>query len=360
MLAQTVPLIVACLFAFTLGFAAHRASICTVRAAAEIISARTTFMLASIGKSALWVLALTIPFLWLVPQAVADVSAWQLTAFAFVGGLSFGFGAAINGACAYSTMTRLMDGEVRMAVSVGGFGLGVAAFLALVDLQWIARPHPASPLIGPIMDFALLVMLLLLAWALYELPSMWRKRPKHLRMKHMVLAPQYRLSAAALLIGLSSSVIFLLIGSPGYTLTLQSLVQGFLGTGLFPAAGRDLLLLAVLAGMLASTLQRGSFRLDWQPQWSWLRNALGGALMGLGTAMVPGGNDALILYGIPSLSPHAIPSYAALLAGALAGLLAMKHVGGIDTRVVCKDDIYLAEAQPPGSILNGHRPRGSA
>jgi uncharacterized protein len=73
--------------------------------------------------------------------------------------------------------------------------------------------------------------------------------------------------------------------------------------------------------------------------------------------MLPGGNDALILYAIPSFSPHALPAYAALLIGAGIGLLAMKHLGGIDTRVVCNNDIYRAEAQPRGSILNSHPPK---
>jgi len=357
MLAQTIPLILAGLFAALLGFAAHRASICTVRAVAEVISARTAFMLASIGKSALWVIALTLPFLWLIPAAAAGMGGWQLTAAALFGGLLFGFGAAINGGCAYSTMTRLMDGEVRMAVSIGGFGAGILTFLALVDVKWLTRPAPAPALIVSVLPFALLLLLVLLAWAGYELPRIWRNRPKRLRLKDMILAPQYRLSTAAFLIGIASAVIFLLLGSPGYTITLQNLVQGLVGGGAFPAAARGALLLAVLAGMLVSTLQRGSFRLDWRPQVSWLRNIFGGALMGLGTAMLPGGNDALILYGIPSFSPHALPAYAALILGVAAGLLGMKHLGGIDTRVVCSNDIYRAEAQPRGSILNSHPPR---
>ena len=124
-----------------------------------------------------------------------------------------------------------------------------------------------------------------------------------------------------------------------------------------PAASRNILMLSVLAGMLVSTLQRGSFRLDWRPQRSWLRNIFGGALMGLGAAMVPGGNAALILYAIPSFSLHALPAFAALIVGAGAGLLAMKHFAGLDTRVVCRNDIYRAEAQPKGSILNSHAPR---
>jgi uncharacterized membrane protein YedE/YeeE len=357
MLVHAIPLIICCLFAALLGFAAHRASICTVRAVAEVISARTGFMLASIGKSALWVVALTVPFLWLVPTAASDIGGWQLTATALAGGLVFGFGAAINGGCAYSTMTRLMDGEVRMALSIGGFAAGILTFLTLVDVKWLARPTPAPALISSVLAFAMVLSLGLLAWAIYELPRIWLKRPKRTPLKQMILAPQYRLSTAALLIGIASAVIFLLIGSPGYTITLQNFVQALVGSGTFPAAARGILLFAVLAGMLASTLQRGSFRLDCRPQLSWLRNIFGGALMGLGTAMLPGGNDALILYAIPSFSPHALPAYAALLIGAGIGLLAMKHLGGIDTRVVCNNDIYRAEAQPRGSILNSHPPK---
>ena len=356
MFAQVLTLIVACLFAGLLGFAAHRASICTVRGVAEVMSARTGFMLASIGKSALWVIALTLPFLWLVPAAASAIGGWQLTLTALLGGFLFGLGAAINGACSYSTMARLMDGEVRMAVSIGGFAVGVLTFLLLVDAQWLARPAKAPAMIGSVLSFAVLVLLALLAWAIYEVPRIWRHRPKHLRVQQMILAPQYRLSTAALLIGLASSVVFLLVGSPGYTVTLHSAVAGMVGKGALPPASRSVLMLAVLAGMLVSTLQRGSFRLDWRPQRSWLRNIFGGALMGLGAAMVPGGNAVLVLYAIPSFSLHALPAYGALIVGAGAGLLAMKHLAGMDSRVVCRDDIYRAEAQPAGSILNSHRP----
>jgi hypothetical protein len=34
----------------------------------------------------------------------------------------------------------------------------------------------------------------------------------------------------------------------------------------------------------------------------------------------------------------------------------MKYLLGVNARVETRDDIYRAEAQPPGSILNGHPP----
>jgi len=302
------------------------------------------------------VIALTLPFLWLTPAAAAGIGGWPLTVSALLGGFLFGFGAAINGACAYSTMARLVEGEVRMAVSIGGFAIGTMIFLALLDLEWLARPAKTPALIGSALSFALILSLLLLAWAVYEVPRIWRHRPKHLRVTEIILAPQYRLSSAALLIGIASAVIFVAVGSPGYTITLQNMVQGLIGMGTLPPATRGIVMLAALAGMLASTVQRGSFCLDWRPQRSWLRNIFGGALMGLGASMVPGGNAVLVLYAIPSFSPHALPAYGALIVGAAAGLLALKHLAGLDTRVVCRNDIYRAELQPRGSILNSHPP----
>jgi len=352
-----IALTAACLCAAVLGFVLHRANLCTVRAVAEVISARTAYMLASTGKSILWMIVLTVPILWLVPTALAGLGGWQLTGTALLGGFVFGLGTSINGGCAFSTMTRMMDGELRMALSIVGFATGIFTFLTLVDLKWLARPVPAHAMIGSLLPFALLAALALLAWVIYEIPRLWRRRPQHARLWDLVLMPQYELSVAGLLIGIASAGIFLLAGAPGYTITMQNFVRSTVGTSMLPSPFQGIMMLAVLAGMLISAVQRRSFRLDWRPQLAWLRNIFGGALMGVGTGMLPGGNDALLLSGLPSFSPHAPPAYIALLVGAGIGVLAMKYLIGVDTRITCKNDIYRAELQPPGSILNGHAPR---
>jgi len=100
---------------------------------------------------------------------------------------------------------------------------------------------------------------------------------------------------------------------------------------------------AVLAGMLLSTLQRGSFRIDWWPRRVWLANVGGGLLMGLGTALAPDGNDALALYGIPILSPNALPTFTALAAGVAVGLVMMRWCFGIEARVECRDDVFITD-----------------
>jgi uncharacterized membrane protein YedE/YeeE len=339
-------LILACVLAALLGFAAHRASVCTVRAVAEVISSRTGHMLASIGKSALWVIAVTIPVILLMPSAGANLTGWPLSGGAAVGGFVFGVGAAINGGCAFSTMARLIDGEGGMLVAIIALAFGILCFVTLVDWHWLERPVPTPALASSLSAWALIMVLAVLLWSVYEALRLWRARPAGTQFRDLALAPQYRLSSAAMLIGLASAVIFLIYGSASYTVAVQQLIEGLDSTRGFPVTERWALLLALMVGMLLSTVQRGSFRMDWWPRWMWLRNVCGGLLMGLGVALTPGGNDALVLYGIPSLSPHALPAFLTMALGIALGLLVMRACFGIEIRVACRNDLYILDPQP--------------
>src|SRR3954452_24266997 len=47
--------------------------------------------------------------------------------------------------------------------------------------------------------------------------------------------------------------------------------------------------------------------------WTMAREAISGGMMAIGAVLIPGGNDALLVYGLPSGSPHAIVSYIIIL-----------------------------------------------
>src|SRR6516165_11417909 len=134
--AEMGVLIVSCVLAAILGFAAQRASICNVKAIAEVMTSRTGYMFACIFKSMLWVFVLTVPFLMLMPTAGARLTGWQLSIGTLFGGFVFGLGAAINGACAFSTLARLADGQLRMLGTLCGFIVGVVSYAALAGRGW--------------------------------------------------------------------------------------------------------------------------------------------------------------------------------------------------------------------------------
>jgi hypothetical protein len=333
-------LVIIAMLAAILGFSAHRASICTVRAGAELLYSRRGFMLASIIKSILWISAVTIPFFLISETLPLPGGAWQLSLMTTVGGFVFGFGAAMNGACVYSTMSRLADGEIAMAIAVLGFGVGIWGFGVLVDAAWLSRPLPDVPRLG--MLVGVFPAAVLAAFVVYEAARLWRTRLLGSSVWELVVAPQYRLSTAAMLIGLAAGLIYLIHGPSGYASTAQQGIEALLGRQASPEIERWLLLGAAMIGMFISTLQRKSFRLDWKPRPNWLINLFGGALMGFGVALAHGGNDSLVLYAIPILSPHALPAYAALALGVVTGLLTIRSLLGIEVRAECRNDLYFA------------------
>jgi uncharacterized protein len=88
------------------GFAAHRASLCTVRAVLEVAKSRTAYMLASFIKTALWAALVFGLLVWITPEPRL-LMVLEPRPFALAGGFLFGLGAACNGACSYSTLQRL-------------------------------------------------------------------------------------------------------------------------------------------------------------------------------------------------------------------------------------------------------------
>lgn len=302
--------------ALLIGFAAHRASLCNVRAVAELMTAGTMHMLWSLLQAMLWAATLTgvlVLVFGLTPQP-----AWERTPlpWALAGGLLFGMGAALNGGCSLSTLTRLADGDLGMLVALGGFLAGVGTWMGVRAAGW---PTGLAPVVTPWSRWPQLapwLLVLLLAWALHRAQMLWRLDRGDRRLTAALLAPSYHLSASAALLGLAAGLLYATQGAWSYTNYLRTKVLNSLDAAPAPSAWHGMLALGLLAGMIASALQRGSFR--WRRPGDasiWLRHAVGGALMGSGAAMVPGGNDTLLLGSLPMMTAAALLSYLSMLAG---------------------------------------------
>ncbi|HEX7157117.1 MAG TPA: YeeE/YedE thiosulfate transporter family protein, partial [Burkholderiaceae bacterium] len=104
------------------------------------------------------------------------------------------------------------------------------------------------------------------------------------------------------------------------------------------------LLAAMLCGMVVSSIQRRSF----MPRWGGMKGAskhlLGGFVMGVGAALIPGGNDSIVLTGIPTLSGVALATYLALLLGIASALLVQRAAGAALPLVVCAGDTCQADS----------------
>jgi len=333
----------AAVLAGVIGFAAHRANLCSVRAVEELLTTHRAFMLASFVKTALWVIGVMLIVAWALPADLVQTSAWQLSILTIGGGVLFGVGATVNGGCAFSTLTRLGSGNVGMVVSLAGFLVGAAAYgvttiggLTTVSVETTAALSREGSWRLPVTG-ALAVWM---AWELIRLsrsasPGDWRQR---------LLAPRYRLSTAAVLMGFSNAILYTLIGVWPYT-RLFGQVARHATTGTPPPPTiLWLLFVALIGGVGLSAWQGRRFGWQWRPQRSWAGYGIGGVFMGVGAAMIPGGNDVLILHGIPSLSPHAAPTFLAMLVGIAISLMCMRALGQDIPRIDCGGDICTTES----------------
>lgn len=323
------------------GFVAHRASLCTVRAVAEVLNAGTAHMLASFFKAALWAaLVYGLLLLLLTPQT-ARFPAFEPRALAVAGGFLFGLGAAFNGGCSYSTLQRIADGDLAGLASIAGMVLGVLAWSALDARLAITQPVQVTALwtqIGAVAPWLLGVLALLGA---AELVRLWRTKPDSARPLRLLSAPSYRVGTAAAVIGVCAGLLYAIVGAWSYTGTLRRAIDAMYRLLPSPAALNWMLFAAVLVGMLASSLQRGSFALRWRPRGALAPRLAGGTLMGLGASLVPGGNDTLILTGLPALSGWAVSAYLALVGGVAAGLWLQRLRGAPYPNVTCVDGVCV-------------------
>jgi len=77
---------------------------------------------------------------------------------------------------------------------------------------------------------------------------------------------------------------------------------------------RGWLLPAMFVGALYGGWTAGLWQHRWPSLVSVARCVCGGLLMGAGAALVPGGNDSLILFGLPLLGPNAWLAFACMCA----------------------------------------------
>lgn len=337
----------ALLLAAFIGFSSHRASLCTVKAVAELMSSRRAFVLASFAKATIWVAMIYGTLAFFTSFGPGTFQVYEPRGIALLGGFLFGIGAAINGGCSLSTLQRLADGDLWMLLTLAGIVTGILTW-SIADASMALTHAIHVPLVWPQLGrWAAGILAILWMLATWELIRLWRSRPLHLPLWQLPGVAAYRLSTSALIIGLSGGLLYGLQGAWTYSnylrTTIESIHQHSHPPGHFQAG----LLVALLAGMVVSALQRGSFkpRLSGAtagPGWVGLaRRYVGGTVMGFGAAAIPGGNDTLILTGIPTLSGWALGAYIALLLGVATALTAMRMAGGNLPCIECANDVCV-------------------
>lgn len=284
---------VAALCAAAMGFSIQRGATCTVAAVDELLTRGSARRLVSLVEASIWVAAGL-----LVAQAAGVLPrmppGYALTGWTVLGGALLGLGAFVTGACVFGAVARFGSGQWSYAATPLGFYLGCLSVDAVFALPAPQPLHDASPVLSA-PRWVAWVLAGLLLWRLVRLLAKRRWSPRN----------------ATIAIGLTFVAMLLLAGAWAYTDLLADLARGMAGN----VAARSLLLAALLLGATAGGWHAGLLRATPPSARELLRCLAGGVLMGWGSLLIPGGNDGLILVGMPLLWPYA---WVAVLAMALA------------------------------------------
>lgn len=294
--------IAALLLAVIAGFAAQRGSICAVAAVRDLVVNRRWQRYVAFMECAAWsllVLSLARAFGATPSSTPLDFPPGLAAA---IGGALFGAGATINGACTFGSAARLGRGEIEFAAMPVGFLLGVMATDALAD----APVGLSNPVDVTASSFAVMGLVFFAGFQFFRATDAVSSPRDALS---RLTAPEWRPSLSMGVIGISSALLMIFFAPWPYSKLLVDI-----GTG---AAGDHMMLKIVLAlafvgGASIGAATRGALKIIMPTPQAFAEKTGAGMLMGAGSFFAPGGNDSLVLVGLPHLFGYAVIAYLAM------------------------------------------------
>jgi uncharacterized protein len=207
------------------------------------------------------------------------------------GGLLLGIGALINGGCYLGSVLYFGTGNMNFLFTLLGIGLGLRSAPLLAPLAKSAGPglrmSVGAQWLWGVSAFAVIIVVLV--------------RGKRHRGTGLWLA---------LLAGLLAGLVYARQPGWSYGTALETLFHGRWDLAQWRTS---LSALTLFAGAIGEAALAGRFFMQPPNLQRALRCLAGGAVMGLGAALVPGGNDNLLLWAIPGLTRYGLLAYALML-----------------------------------------------
>lgn len=289
------------LLAAVIGYAIRKGSTCAVAAVAEMVQRQRTRRFMSFLLCSAIVAVILIPVGWLTEGPSALLPAYRASWTSLAGGALFGLGAYLNGACNFGTIDRLGAGDTRYLFLFPGL-IGGAMFTHTLTVP--AAPRMPSLIAEPGLFAYLWLALCIVLIISFSIASIRHKRER--------ATPGKPVAFYMAIIGGLTALITIALGPWHYTRI------AVIGTD-NPAAAQFAqitlltgLMAAVVLGAVTAAIRDQRFALRAPTLPGALSTLLGGALMGAALRLIPGGNDGIILSGLPSLSFSALVAYGAM------------------------------------------------
>jgi hypothetical protein len=311
--------------AFAVGFALQRGNVCSVLAARQIGWTGRWSRLYGLLLASVWAFVVIMAVAWSGAGPFKTSGQFPLSFLPVIGGVFYAVGCYVNGACIFGVCSRLTAGNLTFIFAIPGMAAGatLADFARVSPSASQLQPSLAAQPSGPL--FALwLVAVAFLAWIV------WRMLRVHWRagvtLANVLRQSRWRSTLAAAIIGMIGGLLFATDVPWIYPALIRRVALYLAGSRAdFPLetiVGSSSLFL----GGIAAAGYHGRFVFRVPHPLPALQSLIGGVIMGFAWALIPGGNDAMVLYLVPSLALHGIIAYFAMLT-TLIGIESLKRRG---------------------------------
>jgi hypothetical protein len=320
-----VTLTISMLLALVVGFAIQRGSVCCVAAAQQLVVHHRAQRTKAFLLAACWSAVVIVPLSWWIPGVVHLSPGYPVAPRVVAGAVIYGVGAYLNKACVFGTLSGLTRGQLRYVASMVGLVAGALA-VALVD-----SPETAvgATLASPVSGVSLIAAAFWSAALLLVIRASYRhfraSRHRLPAWRELLAVNHWRPAVAMAVLGIAGGLLYATAGEWTYLAVLSDRSAALVRAGDATLGWAPFLVSAALVagGVLAAVL---SGRFAWQrgEPGMVLRRIAGGVLMSGSAAVLPGGNDALLLYGLPSAVPYAFVGYAVMILSLCAIIHALR------------------------------------
>lgn len=302
----------AILLATTVGFATQRGSICTVMAVKYMVTRGDPRRFLALLACSIWSLATLIITYLLGAHSFDHHYTYSPGVLAALGGALFGAGSIANGACAFGSIARLGGGDLAFVATPVGFVIGAALISQIAP---IPDGLPVNDVIPEnVFPIAGIIVGAFIAFSAYHALRIVKNFKGAIR---VITAKRWRPFFAVAVIGVLNTFLAVVVVHWPYTsLLIDFASEGYSDQGVL----KLILAIFLLGGAVAGAATAGRFSISIPGVGAFIKKIPAGMIMGAGAFLIPGGNDALVLSGLPLLQPYAFIAYAAM-AVTMAGLI---------------------------------------
>ena len=297
--------------------------LCTYAAVLQIVREhRFNRLLAFLGAAACTAL-LVVPLAWFWTDSLHLTNTHQQCSSAIAGGTVLGLGAYLNRGCVFGTFVQLTGGNLRYLATLIGMPLGsIAAKLWLLDYSPLTDDASLAAVPGKNawlwLGFATLVLLL----SISRLNPIAASTPR-LRLRSI---PEV---LVMLTLGVGGGWLYAAVYGWDFASVINNTVyQAFDFQPSGPTLIAIFCTLSMVAGGISAAVSQNRFAIQYPQFLPSLHSLVGGSLMGAAAVVLPGGNDGLLLSGIPVFAPHALLGFTFMILSMLVLLKSVPNYQG--------------------------------